>query len=238
MEEWNERNRNNGRRWERGRLQGESERESEWHLDSVMNYVASSSTDSWFNQTSSLSSFHLQRNISRQPSCQMLGSPFRCLFKHCKSPLACELVAFFAIFLKKEREESKHPRMRKDCKLKGGRCCFGPTETGKERRRKEMKSEKMWARKRQAGKKRQLQQPPANPESLSVSSPWENTKRVWHFTQTHRESKWDTKTSATSPLILCLFPLPLSTKRREEKWEEKNMKRSSSEALYPGFRMF
>lgn len=88
---------------------------------------------------------------------------------------------------------------------------------------------------------RQLQQAPANPESLRVSSSWENKKRASacqsHTCISHRwrEKKWATETSLLSPLIHGLFLLPLSTKGYRADFLKKRKKKKKKWTLFSCF---
>lgn len=123
-----------------------------------------------------------------------------------------------------EKEKTRAWRHEKGLQVWEGQMFFRPKEREKKEREPERKNEEWekWSSKErfwrgEQGRKTTSTRHWQNPESLCVSSPWENKKSVrplpepyWHFTQT--QSKWATKTSPPSPLIHCLFLLPLYTK--------------------------
>lgn len=92
-----------------------------------------------------------------------------------------------------EKEKIRAWKHEKGLPVWEGQMFFRPTEREK-KEKKEGAWKKEWRVRKiklereleeASGEERQLQQPPANPESLGVSSPWENKKSVSGLCQSH-----------------------------------------------------
>lgn len=132
--------------------------------------------------------------------------------------------------------------MRKDYKSEGDRCSLDPQRGGEREREGAWKKDwrvrkiKLKRKPEEANREeRQLQQPPANPESLGVSSPWENKKRASGLCQRHtgisqrqrEQMSLEDVTAVTINLLsfFCLYPQrDVEKKQGEEEKKKKKLK--------------